>query len=124
MALYIDSTSKIIKRLKIEENGPAQAFLTQSVARRCDKYVPFKSGALAGTVIQNGKPTSNVEKNKIIYTQNYAKAVYKGKTKKGKQMNFNTEKHPHATSHWDKKMKTAEIDEIVKEVRNFIGGKK
>lgn len=120
MALYIDSLEKIKKDLKIEENGPAQAFLTATVAKAMERYVPFDTGTLSETVIMNGEPTTNVTKNTITYTQPYAEYVYKGTTKSGKTLNYHTDKHAEAGPYWDQRMLSVKRDDIVKQVQDYI----
>jgi hypothetical protein len=96
-----------------------------------DKYVPFDKGFLAGTVIEGGEPTSNVTVDSITYTQPYASYHYFGKRKDRSHVinEANRKRHRHdlATSHWDKKMKTAEMQDIVKMVGEYVkthgGGK-
>ena len=120
MAVYIQlkSLEEIKKKLKINDNGPAQAFLMSTAAKKMDKYVPFRSGTLSDYTLTN---------EYIIYPQEYAAYQYYGqrkdKTHKINPANRDRSKHPLATSYWAEKMKTAEIDEIVKEVQDFIGGK-
>ena len=65
------------------------------------------------------------ETNCYIYEQPYAHYVYEGISKNGKPLNYHTDKHPLAGSHWDKRMVSAEMQDIVKEVQDFIdrGGK-
>lgn len=118
MAIYINDIEDIKKRLKINDKGPAQTFLTNTCAKKMDKYVPYHTGVLANYIIEG---------NSIIYYQNYAAYQYYGKRKDGShpinEANRDRSKHPLATSRWAEKMKTAEIDDIVKEVQDFIGGK-
>lgn len=118
MAVYINSLEEIKKRLKIDDNGPAKAQLISTCAKRMDKYVPFRSGTLAQYTLTN---------DSIMYTQEYAAYQYYGKRKDNTHVinpaNRDRSKHPLATSYWAEKMKTAEIDDIVKEIQDYIGGK-
>ena len=116
--VYLRPIDDIKKRLKINNNGEAQAFLTSTCAKKMDKYVPYHKGILSDYIIDGSN---------IIYHQNYAAYQYYGKRKDGShpinEANRDRSKHPLATSRWAEKMKTAEIDDIVKEVQDFIGGK-
>ena len=76
-----------------------------------DKYVPFDRGNLAKYYIDG---------NYIVYDQQYAHYQYVGISHSGKPLNYHTDKHPLATSYWDKKMVTAEINDVVKEVQNYV----
>lgn len=120
MGVYIDSFSEIERRLNIQGDGPAQAFLASTCAKKMDKYVPFRNGMLADYII--------VEDRFIIYHQDYAAYQYYGQRKDETHVidpaNRDRSKHPLASSYWDEKMKSAEIDDVVKEVQKFIGGKR
>lgn len=120
MSIYIDSLEDIKKSLGIEKNGPAQAFMTATCAKAMDKYVPFREGTLAETVIMNGEITKNVTKNTITYSQPYAEYVYKGISESGNPLNYSTDKHSYAGPYWDERMKTAELEDITKQVEEFI----
>ena len=92
-----------------------------------DPFVPFDEGLLAGTVIENGEPTENVDVDSITYDQEYASYQYYGIRKDGshKIVNRSLDKHPLATSYWDQAMWTAKSEDIIKRVQKFVneGGK-
>lgn len=77
-----------------------------------DKYVPMDTGALSETL--------DVGADYITYEQEYAHYQYKGISVNGKPLNYHTDKHPLATSNWDKKMVTAEMQDVVKEVQDYV----
>lgn len=114
MAVYIDSLEKIKKRLGIDDNGPAQAFLINTCYKHMDKYVPRRDGNLRTIV--------DINKNSITYQSVYAGYQYYGQRKDGshKVRNYTT---PGTGPFWDKRMISAEIDNVVDEVQKFIGGK-
>lgn len=114
MAVKINPTSQIKVRLGIEENGRVQKFLTNTCAIHMDKYVPYDKGNLADYRL---KP------DMVIYQQPYAKYQYEGISKSGNMLNYSRDKHPLATHHWDKKMVSAEMQEVINEVQNYIGGR-
>lgn len=121
----LDSIDKIKKRLGLEPNGRVQKFFTNTCAIHMDKYVPFDTGTTAETVIIDKKPVGpGVGTDSITYQTPYAEIIYKGK-RNGKDINFHTDKHPKATSYWDRHMVNAEIDQVVKEVQDYVnrGGK-
>lgn len=117
MPVKMQPTSVIKARLGIEPNGRVHKFFTHTCRIHNDKYVPFDTGVLAGTVTE--------ETNCYIYEQPYAHYVYVGISKNGKPLNYHTDKHPLAGRYWDKRMVSAEMQDIVKEVQDFIdrGGK-
>lgn len=104
-------TSIILANLGLEPNGKVQKYFTKRCADHMDKYVPMDKGNLREYKI-NG--------NLIIYEVPYARYQYYGVSKTGKKLNYNTDKHRLATSYWDKKMVTNEMDDIVKEVQDFV----
>ena len=87
-----------------------------------DPFVPFDEGILAGTVIQNGQPTDNVDVDSITYDQEYASYQYFGMRKDETHVikNRSYDKHPLATSYWDQAMWTAKGEDITKRVQKFV----
>jgi hypothetical protein len=131
--------SVIKAQLGIEPDGRVQKAFTHTCRLHMDKYVPMRDGDLAiNNVIEKG--------NKVIYNSPYAHYMYigkvmgpnipkkdangnivgyfspKGKPKyyTGKDIVYNPEKHPLATSYWDIKMWTAEKDVIIAEMQDYI----
>lgn len=124
MPVKMKPTSVIKARLGIQNGGSVHAFFTATCAKAMDKYVPFDEGTLAETVIFEGQPTKNVTVDTITYETNYAKIVYYG-VRNGKKLNYHKDKHELAGRYWDKRMWSAEKDDIVKQVQDYInrGGK-
>jgi hypothetical protein len=118
MALKLKPTSQIKARLGIDPNGRVQKFFTATCAKHMDKYVPFDEGNLADY---------RLESNAVVYEQPYARYQYYGiredGTHKINEANRNRSFHPLATSYWDKKMVSAEMQDVIKEVQDYIGGK-
>ena len=79
-----------------------------------DKYVPKDTGVLRENV--------TIDINSITYEQPYAHAQYVGEVNGGQVTNYTT---PGTGPYWDKRMVSAEMQDIVKEVQDFIdrGGK-
>ncbi len=114
MPVKLKPTSQIIARLGLEPNGRVQKFFTHSCRLHMDKYLPFDTGTLA--------TTADEQPNAVIYEQPYAKVVYYG-VRNGKEINYHLDKHPLAGPYWDKRMVSAEMQDVVREVQNYIGGK-
>jgi len=134
--------STIKANLGIEPNGRVQKFFTSECAKAMDKYVPYRNGNLS---------KYKIEGNYIIYNQPYAHYMYKGDamgpnipikedgiivgwfSPKGKPKYYTGKKlsyhqsagHEFAGPEWDKRMWSAEKDDIVKAVQKFVnrGGK-
>ena len=129
----------ITAKLGINPDGELQSYFTEACYKRMDKYVPKDKGALRRTVI--------LEKDKITYTQPYARYIYYGKKMVmphnnksayfSKKYGFWSEPgmskvltnedlvfHTGGTcSYWDKKMVTAEMQDLVREVQNYMRSK-
>jgi len=120
MAVDFPQTSVIIAELGLESGGDVHKYFTQECARYMDKYVPYRTGTLAHTVWYNNKPTANVEADRITYSQEYASYVYNGITKNGNRMHYTKTFHRWAGDHWDERMKSAEMDTIVKNVQRYL----
>lgn len=124
MPVRMKPLSTIKVQLGIQEGGPVQKFLANTCYLHMDKYVPFDSGDLASIV------SISTDGKYIIYHVPYASYQWRGEREDGShkinEENRNRNMHPLATSHWDKKMITAEGDDIIKEVADYIkkhGGK-
>ena len=116
MPVKLKPTSEIKARLGIEPNGRVQKLFTSTCAKHMDKYVPMREGDLADYHLEN---------DAVVYEQLYARYQYNGISKSGKPLKYREDKHPLATHHWDKKMVSAEMQDVVKEVQDYInrGGK-
>ena len=102
-----------LEEIKKEVNlDKAQSFFTNTCMLHMDKYVPYDTGTLANTVTTTD--------NQIIYEQEYASYPYYGITKDGKKMHINTDKHLLASSYWDERMMSAEMNDIVQKVQDYI----
>lgn len=113
-------SSLVFLDIGLVPDGKLQKFMTATVAKHMDKYVPFREGNLARTVIIDGQPTDNVKTDKIIYEQPYASYVYKGLSKYGKELTYSRARHSEAGPYWDERCMTAEKDTIMREITNAI----
>ena len=114
MPVKMQPTSVIKARLGIEPNGRVQKFFTNTCYRYMDKYVPKDTGVLRENV--------TIESNRITYEQPYAHAQYIGEVNGGQVVNYTT---PGTGPYWDKRMVSAEMQDVVAEVQNYVnkGGK-
>lgn len=107
----LNPTSVIKARLGIDQNGKVQKFFTNSCYKHMDKYVPMDNGDLRTIV--------DITSNTITYEMPYAHAQYIGYTT-GPVRNYTT---AGTGPYWDRRMVSAEINDVVKEVQDYIGGK-
>ena len=102
--LEMDPADRILLKRKLEKNGAVQRFLTSTVRRMCDPYVPRRTGVL--------KNTAEELADRITYGQPYARRQYyehKGIGIRGRE--------------WDKRMMASRGKEVVQAVAEFVGGK-
>lgn len=143
MIVRMKPVSVIEARLGIEPNGRVQKFFTNTCYNHMDKYVPFKEGNLASNIV--------LQEDSITYKSPYAHYMYEGKVMgsnipiknedgiitgyfspkdkrkhyTGADIHYSSFHHPLASSHWDRKMVSAEMPDVVKEVQDHVnhGGK-
>ena len=116
MPVELKPTSVIKANIGIDPNGPVQAFFTHTCRLHMDKYVPYS---------QIEKQTDHLKEavtetaDTITYELPYAHAQYVGYTT-GPVVNYTT---PGTGPYWDRLMISAEGQDVVKEVQDYIGGK-
>jgi hypothetical protein len=103
-------------KLGIQPNGPVQRFFTNTCYKHMDKYVPQDDGNLRTVV--------DISTNTITYEMPYAKYQYYGEREDGshKVRKYTT---PGTGPYWDKRMASAEMKTVVREVQRYVdrGGK-
>lgn len=130
------NTSTIKARLGIEPSGRVQRYFQDTCYRYMDKYVPRNDGNL-GRNVDLSDPT------KIVYESPYAHYQYEGKlyvmengkgayyspdygfwSEKGvakQPTNIDLVYHTAGTGHhWDERMKSAEMDDVIDKVQKYI----
>ena len=111
MPVIMKPTSEIKARLGIEPKGRAQKFFTNTCYKHMDKYVPKDEGNLR-TIVDIGNDT-------ITYESPYARYQYYGMREDGTHVvqNYTT---PGTGPYWDKRMVSAEMQDVVKEVQKYV----
>lgn len=116
MPVKLKPTSIIKANLGIEPNGRVQKFFTNACYKHMDKYVPMDKGDLRTIV--------DLQSNAITYEMPYAHYQYYGMREDGTRsvQNYTT---PGTGPYWDKRMVSAEMQDVVREVQNYVnrGGK-
>ena len=134
--MEIKPISVIKARLGIEPGGKVQRFFTNACYKHMDKYVPMDTGDLRSNVM--------VSTNSITYKSPYAHYMYEGKvmgpnipiikngvpfpvgyySPKGRAKKYtgaNINYHTAGTGpHWDERMKSAELNDVIREVQNYV----
>lgn len=121
MPVYIKPNSVIIANLGIEPNGPVHKFFTNTCYNYMDKYVPYSGDTGRLHLREN----VSMEPDKIIYHMPYARYQYYGVRSDGthKVENHTT---PGTGPYWDKLMVSAEMSDVMQEVKDYMrthGGK-
>lgn len=111
MPVKMKPTSVIKVNLGIQKDGPIQAFFTQTCYKHMDKYVPNDEGNLRLNV--------SLTNNTITYESPYAHYQYIGMREDGTHVvkNYTT---PGTGPYWDKRMISAEMQDVVEEVQKYI----
>ena len=116
MPLIMKPASVIRADLGIQNGGPVHAFFTETCYKAMDKYVPKEEGNLRTIV--------DIQTDKIIYEQPYARYQYYGMREDGSHVvqHYTT---PGTGTYWDKRMWSAEGSSVVKQTQDFLnrGGK-
>ena len=115
MPVNIKPVSQIKAKLGLEPDGETQKFFTNTCYKHMDKYVPMREGNLRINV--------DVQDTSITYESPYAEYQYYGRRKDGSRQvkKYTT---PGTGTRWDRRMVSAEIKDVVKEVQDYMGGKK
>ena len=112
MPVKMKPTSVIKAHLGLDPNGRVQKFFQNTCYKHMDKYVPQDEGNLR-TIVDLSNPQY------IVYEMPYAKYQYYGMREDGTHVvkNYTT---PGTGTYWDKRMVSAEMQDILKEVQDFI----
>lgn len=114
MGFELKPISSIKANLGLEPNGRVQKFFTNTCYKHMDKYVPKDEGNLRTNV--------DIQSDKIIYQSiPYAKIQYYGIINGNPIKNYTT---AGTGPYWDKKMVTAEMQDVVREVQEYVGGRR
>ena len=118
MPVKIKPTSSIKARLGLEPNGKVQLMFANTCKSHMDKYVPMDQGDLRTIV--------DVQPKWITYEMPYASYQYYGMRKDGTHIvrNYTTTEPVMTGPYWDRRMVSAEIDIVIEEVQEYIGGKR
>ena len=107
--MRLNPISQIKADLGIDVNGKVQKFFTDTCAKHMDKYIPKDTGALR-TIVDKGS-------NYITYESEYAHYQY---VNQFPEENYTT---PGTGPYWDKRMVSAEMPIVIKEVQRYANGR-
>jgi len=101
------SNKEILNRKGV--NKSLALFFAETAADYMKPYVPMDKGTLSNTYTTNATDTTGT----VTYTQPYANKMFYN------NYNFSKEKHPLATSRWDKAMLVSSKEKLTKAVSEY-----
>ena len=113
MRVKLKPTSEIIANLGLDVNGRVQRFFQETCYKHMNKYVPKRNGNLRDNV-DLSNPTQIVYESKPYAEIQYYGIIWGHKIPPENYTTLGT------GPYWDKRMVSAEIDDIVNEVQNYV----
>lgn len=107
MSFKVNMSGVAAKIRKICSNKQLGQFLASEAERGMDKYVPYRTGALSDYTV-----TTPFH---VRYAVPYAKYPYNGRN-----MTISKERHPNATSKWDRAYAIADGEQLGKAGTEFL----
>ena len=143
MPVKIKPVNEIKIRLGITTDGKVSKFAVNNCAKHMDKYVPFRNGDLAryyivGNEIHYDQPYAHYMYEGIVYVdpkygvgafpikdkEGNLKGFYSrkdiAKVPSGRTFDYNTSMHSEAGPHWNERMWSAEKNEVLQEIQDYI----
>ncbi len=111
-----NTTETMLKDRGLEPLGKVQRAVDSEVLRRCDPYVPFRTGFLK----KSGILATKIGSGEVIYNAVYANINYYNNAGKGKQ---GTTKGGLRGKFWFERMKADHLQDILKTAKEKAGGK-
>ena len=131
------SAKELKRKLGVDPGGHVQKSVDAAVIRECFPYLPFDEGVLAGSA----NTATEIGSGEVVYDTPYARYLYYGevygpnipitengvitgywsppeKSGTGRKLEFNTEKHPLAGSHWFDRAMADHKDDVLKEAQD------
>lgn len=114
-------TAKILKKYGLGQSKEAQKELAKNVERKCQPYVPRKSGQM--------EDNARVTDDSIIYPGPYAHYQYVGEVMAGRAPKHYTGKDinyhdsPTRGKQWDKRMMADHGKEVEQDFENYLKGR-
>ncbi len=113
----IIAPAAILEKCGLGASAKVQTVIDNEVLKRCEPYVPKKSGAL----IASGRAATAPGSGLITYGANYAAYQYYGISSSGKALEYNGA--PMRGSYWFERMKAANKDAILRLAADAAGAK-
>lgn len=131
------SIEELRNKMGVDTGGHVQKAVDAAVIRECFPYLPFDEGVLAGSA----NTATKIGSGEVVYDTPYARYLYYGevygpnfpitengeivgyysppeKFPTGEKLEYSTEKHPLAGSHWFERAMTDHKDDVLKEAQD------
>ena len=126
--LVMHPVSQIIRDKGMNASGDVQAFHTQNVLRRIQKYMPYRTGATIKLTIAQ----TDIHKPEIVTDVPYARYLFYGYAMDGKApkrvtdrpLNYTKTKNPNAGPRWDRALSAAEGKAMAADLQRYINRKR
>ena len=126
--LVMNPVSQIIRDKGMNASGDVQAFHTQNVLRRIQKYMPYRTGATIKLTIAQ----TDIHKPEIVTDVPYARYLFYGYAMDGKApkrvtdrpLNYTKTKNPNAGPRWDRALSAAEGKAMAADLQRYINRKR
>lgn len=139
--MKLPSDAAILAKYNLQKNGAVQKFIDSEVIRQCEPYAPFDEGVLS----TSAWTASDIGSGLVIYNTPYAHYQYYGevygpnipmtiggeetfrspkgrkKAPTGRKLQYSTEVHPLAGSHWFDRMMADHKEDILDGARKVAG---
>lgn len=116
ISITVKAPKEIIEGRGLGTDGEVQKLIDSEVLKRCEPYVPKRSGAL----IRSGARATKIGSGTVTYDESYAAYQYYGVSANGKALKYNGA--PMRGSFWFERMKAVHYDSILKLAADKAGG--
>lgn len=127
LTLKMNPTARILRDKGLDASGDVQAFHTQNVLRRIQKYMPYRTGATIKLTIAQ----TDIHTPEIVTDTPYAKYLFYGYAMEGRApkrvtdrpLNYTKTKNPRAGPRWDRALSAAEGAAMAADLQRYIDRK-
>ena len=126
--LEMNPIGQIMKDKGLTSDGSVQAFHTNNVLRRIQKYMPYRYGlTIKLTIVQ-----TDINKPEIVTDAPYARYLFHGMKMVGKApkrltstpLNYTKTKNPQAGPRWDRALSINEGAALARELQRYINSRR
>lgn len=100
-------------KLGVNAKGRVQNLVTDEVMKNLPDFMPKQSGELIASM-------EKTQPNRIRVTTPYARFLFFGKTRSGKNVQYSRDENPGAGPHWDRRMVAERGRAITEKVQRRI----